>query len=502
MMPEGVSQSKPMQIPKHWPLVNNLNSRDGLFLKDARLVNCFAEKDVTTGLYKVIKRPGIGPTLFNPDNRNSPGQGMFVWNVLRLGGPLTPGFNYNISVVAGSNLYNYSQLFNTFTLIGSVAAIQGTKVSWLQVPNATTPRILISGTSLFNGNCGYYMGTDYILHIIPQYPSNTVPGLAYLDGTIYVMDVFGAIWNTLNPNDPTIWDPLGKINAISEADYGVVLGKQLTYIVAVKQWTTLFFFDNGNTVGSPLAPVAGATLNVGCLSADTFQQLENTLFWVTQSQGQPSRVCAVHDLQLSIISTPAVDRLLDLSAVNTFYSLVFMRGGHEFYLLSNVTKNVTMIYDIREKLWYLWTDTNGNFFPMISQSVDPTGRWLMQRGDTAEIVQCDSDYIYPNDTVNNIPTLIPVDIYTPNFDAGADRTKFLSQMRFMCDQTPGSVLYVRYSDDDYQTWNNFRKVDLSSVRPMLGDEGSFYRRAYHFRHLANTPLRIDSVELQMDLGTL
>jgi len=58
------------------------------------------------------------------------------------------------------------------------------------------------------------------------------------------------------------------------------------------------------------------------------------------------------------------------------------------------------------------------------------------------------------------------------------------------------------SDDDYQTWSNFREVDLSKNRPMLTNCGTFRRRAYHFRHQSNTPLRIQAVELMIDLGTL
>ncbi len=94
------------------------------------------------------------------------------------------------------------------------------------------------------------------------------------------------------------------------------------------------------------------------------------------------------------------------------------------------------------------------------------------------------------------------DIYTPNFDANVRRNKQLSAMEFIGDQTPGSILEVSNSDDDYQTWSNFRLVDLSYKRPRLINCGTFRRRAYNFRHRSNTPLRLQAVELQYDLGTL
>ena len=55
---------------------------------------------------------------------------------------------------------------------------------------------------------------------------------------------------------------------------------------------------------------------------------------------------------------------------------------------------------------------------------------------------------------------------------------------------------------DAVTITNFRKVDLSIRRPLLTNCGSFTRRAHHLRHQSNTPLRIQAVEMQLDLGTL
>src|SRR6185369_2211075 len=72
------------------------------------------------------------------------------------------------------------------------------------------------------------------------------------------------------------------------------------------------------------------------------------------------------------------------------------------------------------------------------------------------------------------------------------------------DQTPGSILNVRSNDNNYAPgeWSNFRNVDLSQKRPYIDNEGSFYRRAYHLRHLCNTAFRIKSGSLLLGVGTL
>jgi hypothetical protein len=331
-----------------------------------------------------------------------------------------------------------------------------------------------------------------------NFPATTVPGIVYLDGTTYVMDNKSNIWGSANLNDPTVWSALNVIQAVNEPDQPVALAKQLTYVVALKSTTTQFFYDAGNATGSPLSPVPGALVTYGCLSADTLQEIDGLLLWVTSSKTQASQVILLEALQPRIVSTPAIDRFMDLGQFAQFTSFAFKHMGHRLYGITNITNNLTMVYDIDQKLWYQWTDVNGNYYPYFAITNDPTGARICQGVANGQVSLLDADYVYPTDS----GVIVPVDIYAPNYDAGVDRLKYLSQMRFNADQTPGSNLLVRATEDDYQTWSAYRTVDLGQEFPLLNDEGSFYRRAYNFRHQAATGLRIKSVDLQMDIGTL
>ena len=315
------------------------------------------------------------------------------------------------------------------------------------------------------------------------------------------MDYTGAIWETTNQNQvygAGAWSG-NQITAASDADYGILLARQLIYLVAFKTFTIQFYYDAGNTFGSSLSPVPGAVYNFGLLDQGTFADLDGVLFFASQSKTDSSKIYMLENLQATPISTPEVERQLDLNILTspTFYAYAYTHVGHSFYVITNTTTNVTMVYDIKEKLWYLWTDYLGNYYPVAARC-NISGVEYQQMITTGELYPCAIDSTYPNDYGN----IVPVDIYTPNFDAGVDRIKYLSQIRFNADQTNGSILWVRSSDDDFKTYNNFRRVDLSKERPFITDEGSFYRRTYHFRHYANTPLRLRSVDLQMDIGTL
>jgi len=207
------------------------------------------------------------------------------------------------------------------------------------------------------------------------------------------------------------------------------------------------------------------------------------------------------NLKAQTVSTEAIERLLIGSGLtgpdlDTVYSWQFRTSGHKFYVLTIKDMNITLAFDLVERRWCQWTDGDGNYLPIVSSTFDSAGRHILQHESNGKLYYATMDY-FTDDS-----TLIPVDVYTPNFDAGARLIKYLPWMGFVADQYSGSFLDVRYSEDDYQTWSSYRRVDLGQKNPDLRDEGSFYRRAYHLRHRCNTPLRIQAIDLDLKLGLI
>lgn len=507
----NLSQAPTMRAPKRWPLVNTLDSRDGEFTKDARTVNGYAEKSKITGLYTIEKRPGFAVTPV-VSGLGGIGQGLFTYEYVNTVGSFpNVGKLYLTLFVAGDIAYSlFTNSIGVTTPpvnLGTVQLLLGNRFQFLGIPSVS-PTILFSGdnTIAIAGVTKAYAYSNGVLTTLvggdsSGFPSNTVPGFIYLNGFVYVMDYFGKIWQTTNQNQVTgvgSWSA-NFITAASEADIAVQLARQLVYVFAIKTWSTQIYYDAGNPFGSNLSPLPGALFNFGCLSADTFADLNGVLFWATRSKVGTSRIVMVTDLSPKFISNPAVEKALGLNAQGdgSWFSAAYEYVGHRFYLITNFNTNITMVYDIGEELWYLWTDYQGSFYPISAVGGPNNAQWH-QAFLGGNIYLSGPDFVYSNDFGN----VVPVDIYTPNYDAGVDRGKVLSQMRFNTDQTPGSKLFIRSSDDDYTTWSNFRSVDLGKKRPIITDEGTFYRRAYHFRHYADTKFRITSVDLQMDIGTL
>ena len=506
-------QAPTVAVPKRWPLVGVLSNRTSAVPpdKDARLINCYAEHDPENNTYDIYKRLGLGSTPFV----NEPGLvglGLYTYN----GAQDSP----QILTVVGTTLY--ATVIVGFPVTRLVTAAVGTVNAsapyYFETMNSSPQAVVLQ-----NGVAAYYYkpsGTVFgSLSSEPNFPANTVPGWAYLDGTLYVMDSAGNIWGS-GINSLAAWTVLNVIQASSQADAGIALAKQLAYVVAFKQWTTQIFYDAGNPPpGSPLSLIPEAQVPYGCLNGASVQSIDSILLWVTYNQSNSPQVALMENLSAKIISTPAVDRILTLATFTSFTSAPeIMIGilswsvkvaGHRFYGITLQALNITLVYDIDQKLWYIWTDVNGNYWPVSNIAYMPSyqlgvtnpfnpGMILAQSWYDGVVRPLDGCYTYPTDYGN----VFPVDIYTPNFDAGTARRKTLNMLWVSADQQVGSILQSRYSDDDYQTWSEFRDIDLSSDMPMSDREGTFRKRAYDFRHQLPTALKISSVDLQLDIGTL
>lgn len=345
---------------------------------------------------------------------------------------------------------------------------------------------------------GYSNGTGTAT-TTSNFPATVVKGIAYLDGTTYVMNSDASIRGCAIINDTTNWsDTLNRITAQIEADGGVFLAHQLVYLIAIGQWSTEVFYDALNAVASPLGPVQGAKINYGCVNQDSVQEIDGVLFWLATNRSAAVQVIMVEQLKPQIVSDASIERLLGEADFSSVYSFGIKFEGHRFYGFTLLNANLTLVYDLTERLWSQWTDTNGNYWPVASTTYSSAAGRIIQHATNGKL------YTLTNTATTEDGAILPVDIYTPNFDGGTRRGKQLNMIEFCGDKTPGSVLQVRYNDDDYDPakWSNFRRVDMGLKKPMLPSNGKFQRRAYHIRHQAATRLRLTSIDLQIDLCTL
>lgn len=182
----------------------------------------------------------------------------------------------------------------------------------------------------------------------------TVPGIVFIDGYFVVMDANAKIQSS-NLNDPTVWSALDFIVAQIEPGAGKAIAKTQNYIIAFKEWSTEFFYDAGNPVGSPFSTVGNGFNLVGCAAGDSVASLDGILFWVSQTRQKGRGVHMMKGLQEQTISTPDIERILNLSTLATVYSYGVKIAGHAFYVLTLVDQNITLVYDMTGSVWVQWS---------------------------------------------------------------------------------------------------------------------------------------------------
>ena len=471
-------QAQTVALPKRLPLVLDPQNRGESTAYDARLVNCYMEtrkqgEEVETWIYE---RPGMDEQS-RPPAGNATGRGLFNWRG-------------NIYSIFGDRLY-----VDGVVVAGTVDTTNG--VYRFDSCLGATPRLQLgNGVEAYN----YDAGGGLVNISDGDFPSAFRKGWAFLNGTSYVLTAAAHILGD-DINDPTAWDPLNDILAHIEPDQGVALAKQLVYAIALKQWSVEAFYDAGNSAGSPLGRVEGAKVNFGCIHQDSVRDVDGDLLWASVTQKGPAQIAMMSGLKAEIVSTKAVERLL--ASVNfsteTVYSWGLKIAGHKFYILTCVTANLTLAFDIRERMWSQWTDTSGNYLPIVDSCTTAAGVNLVQHASNGRIYTVSDDY------ATDDGDLIQVDLYTPNFDGGTRRRKQMTMLKLISDQQVGTELLVRTNDHDYDStkWSTFRKLYLSQKDPFITDCGTFVRRVHNFRHRQPIRMpRIQAVEMQLDLGTL
>jgi len=487
-MPSG----KPLRIP----LVTEGDNRWANTNMDAKIVNAYMEKS-PSGEVQVVKRPGYN----NAGSATGNGNGMYEWKEL-------------VYAVYGTDFYSIQN--GATTPLGTV---DGNSFYTFSAGLGATPKLFLHNNA---AAYTYDSGAGLVQVIDVDYPTTTVPGTVWLDGTTYVMDRDAYIYGSAL-NDPQSWNSLNKIQAQIEPDTGIAIARQLSYLIAFKQWSTEVFYNAGNATGSPLARQTGSKLNYGCYNARTVVDIDGTLFWLAQTRSGVLSVVCMTNLSVKVISTPAVERIIRKwgeSGSQFFYAYTLSIGGHAFYILTVGTSTTaatsnTFVYDVAIDYWYQWTAADGSFWPFSHSAAGirsaATGIVFMYlqgatNGNIATVTPADPVFLDGSGTIT-------MDIITPNFDGQTRRKKYLKILDIVADQTtigndsvdtryPANKLNIRFSADDYNTWSNFRTVDLNERRPRLYNCGTFVQRAYHFQHKANAPVRLRAVEMQIEEGTL
>lgn len=531
------------------PLIFPIQSRKADPFKDAKMVNAYIEAK------EVLKRPGLSAETITPALPVAVGQGIFQYS-----GSLMTVINnslYSItegvssfkgSIIGDIKSISFTSTFNNnylffhnqtngyyYSTSGGLVQLASDNVlsatitiagsGYTAAPNVVfsdppSGGVTATGTADYDSASGAILGititnrgSGYVdpptVTIDPPtsgttaeataalnfFPTDLVPGAAYLDGYVAVMTTDGRIY-TCNNGDVTGWNALDYISSNSQPDLGTGITSHLNYIVAFNQWSTQVFYDTGNATASPLSVNASANMEIGCANGNSITKFEQTVAWVGQSNTAGKGVYLLEGLAPVKVSNQFIDKYLDADGVANCIAFGLKYNGHSWYVLTLPDTNITLVFDLNEKIWTFWTSVYnnveqyfvGDFFTSLA------GITYIQDRHDGELYKLD-DATY---TDSNGP--IYVRIVSPLLDADTKTRKFINRVEVIGDQV-NTIVRVRHSDNDYQNWSMYRSINMSDVRPVLYQNGTTRRRAYELFQSDNQPLRLSALELDLDLGT-
>lgn len=541
------------------PWAQTISTRDSTMASDAIMYNYWASKN-SDGRVFSERRFGV-QTAFSTSAATGLGAFSFGANVLTVIGTTFYQNGVSQGTVDGTSQYQ-------FTLTG-----QG-------------------GTAVFlkNNSKAYTWNGSTLTQVVDvNYPAATVPGVAWLDGYVFVLTPGGILTNS-NLNTPATWNALNTINGSLSPDPGAAVTRLYNYVASFGNFSTTFFYDAGNTPpGSPLLPNISAVVNVGCASGTSVVATENTIFWIGQTHQKGRKIYMFNGLSPQAISDEFIEKILNVDTLSTVYAYYIEINGAGLYVLTLVNSNCTIVYNTMSGMWCRWSSTvlgtpqtavgatvSGNIVtvnlpnhglsnPSVIKVTSSNSSGMFLGTFVTSIIDANTiSYMagsagisggIDNNPINSFPingetlsggssgglgTLV-ITPYVQNFfqpvlyasipngdyllgasngityqmqqgvsndngmfiygllrtnagDFGSNNMKFFPHLEVIADKVDDTA-YLGYSDNDFDSFGNFRPVSLGAPRSMLKRCAAARRRAFSLLYIGGFQVRFYQLEM-------
>jgi len=329
-----------------------------------------------------------------------------------------------------------------------------------------------------------------------DFPANVQAAHCHMDGYMFVITRAGVIHNS-DVNSLSAWTAGVSIAAQSMPDNGVGIARYRNLVVAFGDYSMEFFYNAGNATGSPLSRVDGAIKRVGAIRPSSFnptiRSIGDTVYWL--GRDAEAGTCGVYRLdgfQPKKISTTTVDKLVTKGAITKILG-GFTLGGlsHIAFAASGVS---VLCFCLETGFW--WYFVSDISFTAFLGGRGTTGITVATASNSNRIHTFD-----PSTPVwQDAGASYTMTAQTDPLDHGTHKRKFYNRVALMGDTQSSGAVSVSWSDDDYASFSAARSIDFSSTRRSLERLGMSRRRAWKFEHSANTPCRLEAVEIEYEEG--
>lgn len=469
---------------KRIPFVGNPEQRTGASTtKDQLFVNFFAEakKGVEGNKYYLEQRAGL-VFLFDANGEVGAGRGIYFWNG-------------SVFFVVDNVLYRNGEVLQTLTTSAGSVGFQ-------DFATGTNQRYLV----VLDGVSGWVINTSNVVtHITDtDFPTPHVVQAAYIDGYLIVAKAGTADLYNSNLEDPLTWTAGDFVSAEAFPDTVTALCKQNNNVVAIGEQTTEYFYNNGTSPGTPLLRDGAALRQIGTSAPSTLAQIEEQMVFVGQTQTGGRTVWLITGRTPNEIGTEPIRQSLDHEGAN----IINARGycirskGHKFYIL-NLT-SVTWVFDFDTQMWHQWADHTGAAKFNGDYACDYTTGSPLVLDRATGLVYVLTEGVSQDSVTSTTTANITSIAISDKIDFGTINHKFMHRVALVCDVPFGNnqtscTLY--WTDDDYQSYSTGRTINISNTMPSITQLGLFRRRAFKLVYSDAYPMRLEGLEVDINMGT-
>lgn len=469
--------------------------------KDQLFQNClfYPVENPWTGKKTIFveKRPGV-PASGTTDSDYVVITGFYHWRALgttcRYGYYVPAGTVYRMTVVdsGGANLDSL------------VSASPIFHVSEGKNSSGTTAIFYIAAGATNQYTSVYMWADGDVAETTITVPSGSCGHIAHIDGYIFVGNIDGRIYNSALNSPTTGYTDF--IGTDIHPDVLVTVYKYKNFLLAFGTNSLEWFRIGEQTTGSPLqripelfqkigmykSPPAGGIAGLYTGNVPPIVDGNNTIYWIGQTEDGIS-VFTMEDSQPKKISGSIQEKYLQsFSGVINYVEV----GKRKLLLISTAAEDNSiqwLCYDIELQFWSIWKSDEVSF-----------GRWKNTINGQG-LIMADNNVYYtwePDDDVPylDIATNITRKIRTSIIDGDTNDYKDFPSFALIGDkQSTTSNITVKWTKDDYQTWNTGRTIDMSEDNPSIDALGVARRIAFELSETNQNAGRLRGIDLEYNI---
>jgi hypothetical protein len=260
--------------------------------------------------------------------------------------------------------------------------------------------------------------------------------------------------------DFLLWDELDFIaaDALPDSVVRVLSDNNNLWVFGVKS-TEPFYYTQ---VDPTFSPISNAVSDVGIGAMHSAVRIDNTVFWLDDT----ARVRHAQGYTPAIISTDAItDIITAMTRYDDAIGMSYAGSGHEFYVLTFPSADLTIAYDIATGAWHQWSTGVDSGRHLANCIIEEGGDNIVGDYSTGELYKLDYNYFMDgSQLIKRLRTAKTIQSKSGNF-------LFYKGSELECRVGVGDndgtyiepKVSLEWSDDNGQTWRGGKFQSLGKI---------------------------------------